>query len=230
MSKVVRIVGGGEVGTQVADRLANRGDEIMLIEQTAERVAELRDQGYRVHEGDGTDSDVLEAANTGAADIVVVATGDDDSNLLVAQLAKTRYGTDTIIANVAEQKNQEPFEELGIETVSRPVSTARYIDGYIESPALARWTESLGQVGDVQEVPVTNERLVGKTIGQLVEVLPDRCLITVVGEEGNAHFPDHDEEVVAGQHLTLVGERDAVQAGVELFTPDSDADTEVVES
>lgn len=224
MSDDVRVIGGGQVGKQVADRLTNRGDTVSFIEKSPDRVTELQGLGYTVHEGDGTDSDVLEAADTGSADIVVVATGDDDTNLLGAQLAKTRYDTEKIVAKINEPRNQEPFEELGIETVSRPVSTARYIDGYIESPALARWTESLGDVGDIQEVPVTNDRLVGMTIGEIIEELHDRCMITVVGDEGSAHFPDHDEVVSEGQHLTLIGEREAVRNGVELFDPRADVE------
>jgi Trk K+ transport system NAD-binding subunit len=48
--------------------------------------------------------------------------------------------------------------------------------------------------------------------------LPTQCLIVVVGGEGSTHFPDREETVTAGQHLTLIGDRGAVHEGVQLLS------------
>jgi Trk K+ transport system NAD-binding subunit len=220
MSYVVRIIGGGQVGRQIATRLQFRGDDVLIIEEDEGRVAQLNSEGYRVIHGDGTDLSVLRTGETGHADIVIAATGDDDTNLLATQLVKTKFDVETILARVNQLSNEEPFEELGIQTISRSIATARLMDGYIESPALTRWTEGLGREGELQEVPVTNDAFVGKTVSEIGSELPEQCLIIVVGAEGEAHFPDLDESVDEGQHLTLMGEREAVHRGIELLDPE----------
>ncbi|MBX0298047.1 potassium channel family protein [Haloarcula nitratireducens] len=227
MSYSVRIVGGGNIGRRVADRLQHRGDDVVIIERDQQQVSTLDGAGYQVHAGDGTDMDVLRTVNTGSADIVIAATGDDDTNLLVSQLVKTKFDVETIVSRVNRPTNQDPFEDLGIETITRPIATARLMDGYIESPALTRWTEGLGREGDLQEVPVTNDTFVGRSIEEIDTELPDRCLITVVGPEGNAHLPALDESVERGQHLTLMGDREAVRDAMQLLNPD--VETELVE-
>lgn len=220
MNYVVRIIGGGQVGRQIADRLQFRGDSVLIIEEDEGKVAQLNSEGYHVVHGDGTDLNVLRTGETDSADIVIAATGDDDTNLLATQLVKTKFDVETILTRVNQPSNEEPFEELGIQTISRSIATARLMDGYIESPALTRWTEGLGREGDLQEVPVTNDAFVEKTVSEIDSELPDRCLIIVVGAEGEAHFPDLDESVDEGQHLTLMGEREAVHQGIELLDPE----------
>lgn len=218
MSNTVRIVGGGRVGRQVADRLQYRGDDVLIIEVDEERVVALEDGEYQIHAGDGTTLEVLNAVETDRADLVVAATGDDEANLLVSQLVKTKFDVETVLARVNQSENEEPFEELGIDTISRPIATARLIDGYIESPTLTRWTEGLGRAGDLQEVPVTNDDLVGKTISEIDGELPTQCLIVVVGGEGDTHFPNREETVTAGQHLTLMGDREAVHEATDILS------------
>ncbi|QIO25460.1 TrkA family potassium uptake protein [Haloarcula sp. JP-L23] len=225
MSYIVRIIGGGQVGQQIADRLEYRGDDVCIVEEDEQRVALLNAEGYQVIHGDGTDLSVLRASDIDRADIVIAATGDDDTNLLTTQLVKTKFDVETILARVNEPSNEEPFEELGIQTISRSIATARLIDGYIESPALTRWTEGLGREGDLQEVPVTNDALVGNTIAEIDSELPDRCFVIVVGAEGGAHFPDLDEVIDRGQHLTLLGDRDAVRKGMKLLDPEPSTTT-----
>lgn len=220
MSYAVRIIGGGQVGRQIANRLQFRGDSVLIIEEDEGRVAQLNSEGYQIIHGDGTDLSALRTGEIDRADIVIAATGDDDTNLLTTQLVKTKFDVETILARVNQPSNEEPFEELGIQTISRSIATARLIDGYIESPALTRWTEGLGRKGDLQEVPVTNDTLVGQSLTEIDSELPEQCLIIAVGAEGEAHFPDLDETVDKGQHLTLMGERKAVHEGIALLDPE----------
>lgn len=211
MSYEVRIVGGGEVGERIADRLEYRGDSVVIVEVDADRASALESTGHRVHRGDGTDTDTLDEVGMDRADVVVVATGDDDTNLLATQLVRNRYAPEKVIARVNRPENADPFEDLGIRTVSRSDATAQIMDLYIESPALTRWMEAVGHRGEVQEVVVENPRHVGSTIRELEADLPDQVLLVMVGGETDAHLPDLDEVVEAGDHVTLMGERSAVR-------------------
>jgi Trk K+ transport system NAD-binding subunit len=101
MSYVVRIIGGGQVGRQIANRLQFRGDTVLIIEEDEGQVAQLNSEGYQAIHGDGTDLSVLRTGEIDRADIVIAATGDDDTNLLATQLVKTKFDVETILARAS---------------------------------------------------------------------------------------------------------------------------------
>lgn len=224
MSYEIRIVGGGTVGRRITDRLEYRGDSVLIIEQDEARAQMLDIEGYRVIHGDGSDISDLDEASMEAADLVVVATGDDETNLLAAQLVRNRFSPESVIARINQPGNEEPFEELGIETVSRPDATAQLLDSHIESPAMTRWMESIGQRGDIQEITLQNPNLVGSTVGELDEELPEQVLLLMVGGEDDAHLPDAAEVLSQGDHLTVIGERSAVHDAMTTLTDEAHID------
>lgn len=110
------VVGGGKVGANVTRSLAERDQEVVLVEAKATRADSLESEfGHRVVHGDGTELYVLEAAGvTRPPDIVVAVTGDDEDNLVIAQLCRERYGVGKVIARVNDPRNQAHFDLLGV--------------------------------------------------------------------------------------------------------------------
>jgi len=215
----VLIIGGGRVGTELAERLEERGENVVLIEERKSAAEDLRNQGFAVREGDGTNVEQLRKAGGERSKTIVAATGDDDTNLLVAQLAESTFDTETIITRVNEPENVDAFEELGVKTISSSASTAWGIDNLIERPAMSRWMTELGRSGDVQEVEVTDESLVGKTIGELNETLPESCMIALVSRDEENTVPDASLAVEYGDHLTVLGQTEAVHDAIDRLHP-----------
>ncbi len=216
----VIIVGAGRVGRGLAERLEDRGENVILIERDQQQVERARNAGFTVHHGDGTDVNVLESVGAENAKIVAAATGDDDSNLLVAQLVNSNFDVETVIARVNTPGNASAFEELGVRAIAADQSIAQSMDNAIERPALSEWMSELGRSGDVQEIEVTADRLVGKTIGELDGDLPDGVLIALVSREGDSQIPESDWRVDRGDHLTFVGRREAVREAIEQCHPE----------
>jgi trk system potassium uptake protein TrkA len=110
------VVGGGNVGANVARSLVGAGREVALIEHDQDRAESLEEEfGHRVVHGDGTELYVLERAGvTRPPDIIVAVTGDDEDNMIISQLARERYGVGKVIARVNDPRNQEHFDLLGI--------------------------------------------------------------------------------------------------------------------
>ena len=215
----VLIIGGGRVGTELAERLEERGENVVIIEERKSAAEDLRNQGFAVREGDGTNVEQLRKAGGERSKTIVAATGDDDTNLLVAQLAESTFDTETIITRVNEPENVDAFEELGVKTISSSASTAWGIDNLIERPAMSRWMTELGRSGDVQEVEVTDESLVGKTIGELNETLPESCMIALVSRDEENTVPDASLAVEYGDHLTVLGQTEAVHDAIDRLHP-----------
>ncbi|WP_211312792.1 cation:proton antiporter [Halarchaeum salinum] len=217
----VIIVGGGTVGRALAERLEDRGENVVIVEMDEPTIELTRERGFTVHAGDGTDMDVLRAAGIENAKIVVTATGDDDANLLVSQLVDSKFDPETIIARVNNPDNVDAFSELGVRAVSSSLATAWSIDNLIERPALSNWMTEIGRSGDVQEIEVTADDLVGRTIGELDEALPNGCIIALVGRDGENSVPSEDFTLQAGDHLTFLGRKDAVREAIDRCDPSS---------
>ena len=214
----VIIVGGGQVGRALATRLEDRGENVVIIERDEQVVERNRNAGFSVEKGDGTDTDILRSAGAENAKTVVAATGDDDANLLVAQLASSKFGVDKIIARANNPDNVEAFEDLGVRTISSGMATAWAIDNQIERPAIAHWMTDIGRIGDVQEVEVLNGELIGKPVSEVGPMLPEACLIALVSGDGHedAEVPTADYALQEGDMITLLGRKESVRTGMNL--------------
>ena len=215
----VLVIGGGRVGKELASRLTERGENVVILERDDAVAKKRRSEGFTVRTSNGTDVEELRAAGAEQAKTVIAATGDDDTNLLVAQLVRAKFQTEDVIARVNKPDNRDAFEELGVEAVSASTATAWAIDNLVERPALSEWMSELGRSGDVQEVEVTDEAFVGKTVESINPDLPDGCMVALVTRDGENTVPDGDVELSMGDHLTIIGPREGVREAVEWLHP-----------
>ncbi|QGA84268.1 cation:proton antiporter [Halomicrobium sp. LC1Hm] len=212
----VIIVGGGKVGRSLAERLEDRGENIVIIEKNQAVVESARNAGYTVEYGDGADTDTLRGAGADNAKIVAAATGDDDVNLLVSQLASSKFDVENVIARANNPDNVEAFEDLGVRTISSSMATAWAMDNQIERPAIANWMTDIGHEGDVQEVEVCGGKFVGKPINEVGSLLPEACLIALVTRDGETKVPTADFVIEKGDMITLLGRRESVREGMQM--------------
>lgn len=114
----VLVAGGGMVGGHVAELLVAAGYEVTVVEPREVALARVRRDvpGAVVVAGSGTSSSVLEAAGVESADIVCAVTGADETNLMIATLAKYEFGVDRVLARVNDPRNRWLFEtDLGVD-------------------------------------------------------------------------------------------------------------------
>lgn len=109
------IVGGGNVGYNLAERLS-ASNYVVLVEkqlETGKKLAGL--SNILVIRGDGCDPDVLKQAGVNKADVVAAATGSDVDNLVVCQIAKDVFKVKRTVAKVNDPKNEKIFYQLGVD-------------------------------------------------------------------------------------------------------------------
>lgn len=114
----VIIVGGGKVGYYLVRTLIEHGHEPVVIETNhivCEKIANEMDIPMIC--GDATRLEVLENAGTGHSDALVSVTGSDETNLIVCQLAKKKFGVPKTVAKSNNPKNVEVMQALGIDNV-----------------------------------------------------------------------------------------------------------------
>ena len=110
------VAGGGKVGASITRSLLAMGHEVTLIEQRRDRFEQLEAElGPVILAGDATEIHILERAGIARPpDIVLAVTGDDEDNIVIAQIAQDGYQVPKVIARVNDPRNQEHFDLLGV--------------------------------------------------------------------------------------------------------------------
>lgn len=90
-AKRVMVLGGGAVGSRIADQLETGGADVVLVENDVGRARELSQRLPRVTivQGDIEDTNMLSEEAITEKDLVIAATGDDAANVLACAFAAT---------------------------------------------------------------------------------------------------------------------------------------------
>ena len=114
MAVKVIVVGGGKVGTSLALLLLQKGYTVKIIEAQKEKIPQLQKDlpANAVASGNGTDPVVLEAAGILGVDIVAATTGQDETNLVVTNLARFAFNVPRVVARVNNPKNAWMFTPM----------------------------------------------------------------------------------------------------------------------
>ena len=121
----VVIVGCGRVGSTLALGLVGAGHTVAVVDRKPDSFVRLGDdfKGSKVA-GIGFDRDVLEAAGIQQASAVAAVTNGDNSNILIARVAREKFGIENVVARIYDPKRAEIYERLGISTVATVKWTA----------------------------------------------------------------------------------------------------------
>ena len=130
----ILIVGIGRVGSAVARAGLELGHTVSILDRDAlshERLDQgmatsWEESGGLFTIGEALESNALIAAGIEQADVFIAATNGDNTNLVVAQIAKRRFEVSRVVARVLDPARAEWYEERGgIETIC---GTSRAID------------------------------------------------------------------------------------------------------
>jgi trk system potassium uptake protein TrkA len=202
----VIVLGGGKVGANVARSLVGAGHEVVLVEADRARFetieAEFRPFAIL---GDATELYVLERAGIKRPpDIVVAATGDDEDNIVICQLAKEKYGVQKVIARVNDPRNQEHFDLLGIRpTVAATPMILALIEHEVPEHGLVHLLELRDERLEIVEVEVADGApAVGKRVEQLA--LPPTARLVSVMRDGRAEIAVGSTELRRGDQVLAI--------------------------
>ncbi len=118
------IVGAGAVGSYIAERLSQEGQDIVLIEIDPQRAEEIKDRlDALVITGNGASASILAEAEVGRAQLLIAVSASDGANILACHTANN-MGVERTVARVQDPGLREGLDGLDVGFVIDPVESA----------------------------------------------------------------------------------------------------------
>ena len=201
----VMIIGGGKTGFYLAERLAEFGAAVKVIEKDKERCHYLSThlEDVMILHGDATDLSLLEEENLDLMDAVVTATGYDEDNLLLALTAK-QHGVEDVIAKVSRTSYAEIISRMGIDMALNPLDiTTSNIMRFVQGSKKVISSQLIQGQAEIMEIIATSHmKILGRPLKELK--LPDTIIIAAIHRGSKVIIPDGDTEILEDDKVILL--------------------------
>ena len=218
----VIIVGGGKTGAQIARQLIDEGHQIRLIECRPEIFERLRAKlpQETLILGDGSAPNILEAAGIQSAQVLAAVTGDDETNLVVATLARFEFNIARTIARVNNPMNAWLFTpDMGVDVGLNQTDILSSL--ILEEMSLGDMMTLLklrrGLYSLVEEKLPPRSKAVGVILCDLQ--LPSTCVIAAVIRNGQVITPRGNLVFEAGDEVFAMVDNQSKDKLHEMLAP-----------
>jgi nanoRNase/pAp phosphatase (c-di-AMP/oligoRNAs hydrolase) len=114
------ILGCGSVGHAVAEELAERGQDVLILDKNESRVEALRDQDLNARTADISEKSVAEAVAD--RDVLLVLSSDVSANEAAVKHVRDHGGDQFIVVRASDPVSSEELTDLGADVVINPSS------------------------------------------------------------------------------------------------------------
>jgi len=225
--KVV-ICGAGQVGSAIAEYLSDDGNNVTIVDQNAERIAEVNETlDVTGIVGHASQPDTLERAGTADAEMIIAATHSDEVNMVACQVAHSLFNVPMKIARVRDQAYMSPVwanlfsrDHLPIDVIISPeVEVARAIANRIRVPGaynIIPLAEGLVQLVSVickEDCPLINTPL-----KHLTTLFPDLAVVIMAIVRGDTKIiPTGEDEIQRGDEVYFASSTDHLYRSMAAF-------------
>jgi len=223
----ILIIGGGNLGTNIADRLLKQDEfrmvfrsaeyQITFIEQDDDRCEKLeRRYNVPIFQGDGTKQELLEQVEPQKMDVAIAATNDDQRNSIMALQAK-RLGIKRVIAIARDPDYVSLLEDSGIVCISAPYATAAMVENYLDRPVMADLFEIEGGVANLIDVEVPGD---GSVVGMEIQQIdiPEECVVAAIIRDEEFVVPRGKTIIQKEDHVVVVGPEGSISKAHKIFS------------
>jgi trk system potassium uptake protein TrkA len=215
------IIGGGDVGQELAKNLKHRNQKIMIVDKNPETVKILGQQlDLPVISGNGANLDVLEKARIKSAQMLIAVTESDEVNIIACMIAKT-FGVKYTVARVRKPESAGSIDvdtrgltqtQLGIDLIISPEKTAASEIAkriYFPDAVEVEYYDD-GKAMHMAVHVAANAEIVEKPLHALS--LPKGCIVVGIRRtDGNFLLPSGADTLSAGDKVYLIGKAEVMQ-------------------
>lgn len=135
------IIGCGRLGASLASNLSDQGKDVLVIDRDKNSFRKLSQSfGGITLTGDATDIDVLSESQIERAAVIISVTDNDNTNIMVAQMAKELFKKECIIARLYDPELKCVCNEFGIDTVCPASLSIKEINKLLHN---VEWEENI---------------------------------------------------------------------------------------
>lgn len=210
----VIVVGCGRVGIELAPNLERLGHDVTMVDKNPRAFSRLVDFGGRTVVGFGFDHETLRAAGIDQAGALAAVTSGDNSNIVIARVAREHFGLERVVARIQDPARAEIYERLGIMTVATVTwANDQFVRRMLPDTRRADWLDATGSVSLVErELP---DAWAGKPLATLGA--PGTISVAAVSRQGSAEVVRPDTIGQAGDRIHVMVAADAVDQLDELL-------------
>jgi trk system potassium uptake protein TrkA len=209
----ILILGAGQVGASVAEALSSEANDITIIDQNRQALAELADRlDVRTLAGNAAYPSVLREAGIEDTDMLVAVTQSDQTNLVACKIARSLFNVTTRIARLRSPDFLDSEllsnDNFAVDYAICPEQEiTEYIGKLIEFPEALQVLEFAdGRVTLVGVRAFYGGLLVGKPIRAMREHLPPSidARIAAIFREHQPLDPDGDTVIEPGDEVFVL--------------------------
>ncbi len=220
MGLKIIIVGAGEVGYYLADRLSLEGHDIVVVDSHEDKIKRLeRHLNVMAIRGSGASAKVLEKAGIKETDLFVAVTNSDEINLIACLLAR-EYGVPRKVARVRSEDYLSPGsplneQKLGIDLIINPTRVlADEIVRLSEITEATDWAEfARGRVVLLGYQVREGCPLAGMSLADLRELraLYDFVIVAII-RDGETIIPGGEDQIRVGDRIFIITKKRDIPA------------------
>ena len=209
------ICGAGKVGFSISKQLSAQGHSVTVIDQSSEDIKKINDtQDVKGIVGRATLPTVLENAGAEKADMIIAVTRNDETNMIVCQLASSLFNISKKIARIRTKdylegkwgklynKSNIPIDVI----ISPELEVAKSLYRRLEAPgALDNVPFAKNKVKMLEISIEKNCPIINTPLKNLTEKFPDfKANILGAVRQGKFVFLKKDEKMLEGDNVYLV--------------------------
>jgi len=206
----VVVVGCGRVGSGLARAVEASGHTVAIVDRQEKAFRRLPEGfGGRTVVGVGFDRDRLEQAGIAEAGALAAVTNGDNSNILVARIARETYGIEKVVARIYDPRRAAIYERLGIATIATVQwATERVLRRILPDSGEVEWIDPSAKVVLVERLVPPG--LVATKVADLEDAAGVRAV--ALSRLGVSRLPDPSLILQEGDVLYLAVSGDGVDA------------------
>lgn len=131
------VIGYGRVGSQFIRKVDTAAHQVVVVDKERSALERAKPpEGVRFIYGNAIDEDLLRDAGAESADILLALTRDENTNLMLAQIARVIFNIPRVVAVVYDPDRESYFHEAGIETLAITAAGAEILTAGLTGAAV----------------------------------------------------------------------------------------------
>ncbi len=222
----ILILGGGAVGALVARRLTREKNEVIIVESSEERCAELEEiLDAKIVRGSASSIRVLKRAGLAEAEMLIAVTNSDEANLLGCLIAQVHSEIKIKVARLRTHEVDQWRSVCGGAILNIDLvihsdrETAERILRVVALPGISEILDfAEGRVKLVGTNVTQDSWVVGKSMADLEEKGPPKnSLVAMVSRGQQVIVPRGDDQLRVGDHVYIILPADKMSETLEFM-------------